>query len=318
MRQRTFAESGFERYRKQTRREIFLAEMEEIIPWRELSEVIEPFYPKAEGAGRPPIGVERMLRIHFLQHWFNLSDPGVEEALYDSRAMRNFVGIDLGKEPAPDETTICKFRHVLEANNLGERLFKLVREYLAENGLKVTSGTIVDATIINAPSSTKNRDKARDPEMHQTKKGNEWRFGMKAHIGVDSRTKLIHSVVATPANVHDSRVLPELLHGNERRVWGDSAYTGQGDVIRKAAPFARDFTQKKACRNLSLSEADRSKNRTKSKVRARVEHPFLVLKQVFGFRKARYRGIMKNANRLFIACALTNLYMVRRRLLGAT
>jgi IS5 family transposase len=154
--------------------------------------------------------------------------------------------------------------------------------------------------------------------MHQTKKGNEWRFGMKAHIGVDSRTKLVHSVVATPANVHDSRVLPKLLHGNERRVWGDSAYTGQGDVIREAAPFARDFTQKKAYRNLSLSEADRSKNRTKSKVRAKVEHPFFVLKRVFGFYKVRYRGIMKNANRLFVACALTNLYMVRRRLLGAT
>jgi IS5 family transposase len=318
MRQKTFAECGFEKYRKPTRRELFLAEMNEIIPWRELSEVIEPFYPKAEGAGRPPIGIERMLRIHFLQHWFNLSDPAVEEALYDSRAMRNFVGIDLGKEPAPDETTTCKFRHILEAHNLGERLFKLVREYLAENGLKVTSGTIVDATIINAPSSTKNRDKARDPEMHQTKKGNEWRFGMKAHIGVDSRTKLVHSVVATPANVHDSRVLPKLLHGNERRVWGDSAYTGQGDVIREAAPFARDFTQKKAYRNLSLSEADRSKNRTKSKVRAKVEHPFFVLKRVFGFYKVRYRGIMKNANRLFVACALTNLYMVRRRLLGAT
>lgn len=318
MRQRTFAENSFERYRKQTRREIFLAEMNEIIPWKELGEIIEPFYPKAEGAGRPPIGIERMLRIHFLQHWFNLSDPAVEEALYDSRAMRGFVGIDLGQEPAPDETTICKFRHILEANNLGERLFRLIKEYLAENGLKVASGTIVDATIIAAPSSTKNSDKARDPEMRQTKKGNQWHFGMKAHIGVDSRTKLIHSVVATPANVHDSQTLPRLLHGDERRVWGDAAYTGQGDVIRKYAPFARDFTQKKACRHHPLSEKERTMNRTKSKVRAKVEHPFLVLKRIFGFCKVRYRGIMKNANRLFTACGLANIYMVRRRLLGAT
>jgi IS5 family transposase len=317
MRQQSFAENGFERYRKQTRREIFLAQMNEIIPWKELGAVIEPFYPKAEGAGRPPIGVERMLRIHFLQHWFNLSDPAIEEALYDSRAMRNFVGIDLGREPVPDETTICKFRHILEANNLGERLFKLIREYLAENGLKVTSGTIVDATIISAPSSTKNRDKARDPEMHQTKKGNQWYFGMKAHIGVDSRTKLIHSVTATPANVHDSQVLPRLLHGDETRVWGDSAYTGQGEVIRKYAPLAKDFTQNKASRNKMLTDADRVKNRTKSKVRAKVEYPFLVIKRIFGFCKVRYRGILKNANRLFVACGLANIYMVRRRLLEA-
>lgn len=315
MRQQTFAEIGFEHYRKKTRRDIFLAEMDEIIPWQELSAAIEPFYPKTQGAGRPPIGVERMLRIHFLQHWFNLSDPAAEEALYDSRSMRNFVGIDLGKEPVPDETTICKFRHILEANNLGERLFKLIGEYLAENGLKVSGGTIVDAAIINAPSSTKNRDNARDPEMHQTKKGNQWYFGMKAHIGVDSKTKLIHSVTATPANVHDSRVLPRLLHGDETRIWGDSAYTGQRDVIRKYAPLAKDFTQKKACRNKTLTGADRLKNRTKSMVRARVEHPFLVIKRIFGFCKTRYRGIMKNANRLFTACGLANIYMVRRQLL---
>jgi len=258
-----------------------------------------------------------MLRIHFLQHWFNLSDPAVEEALYDSRAMRHFVGIDLGREPVPDETTICKFRHILEANNLGERLFVLVRQYLSENGIKVTKGTIVDATIINAPTSTKNKEKARDPEMHQTKKGNQWYFGMKAHIGMDSRTKLIHSVVATPANVHDSRVLPHLLHGNETRVWGDSAYSGQGEVIREQAPKARDFTQKKGCRHRELSEEERSKNKTKSRIRAKVEHPILVFKRIFGFCKVRYRGLMKNANRLFVVCGLTNLYMARRRLLRA-
>ena len=315
MRQKTFAEGTFEQYRKPTRRERFLSDMDKIIPWRELCDVIEPFYPKAEGAGRPPIGIERMLRIHFLQHWFNLSDPAVEEALYDSRAMRNFVGIDLGREAAPDETTVCKFRHLLEAHNLGKQLFALIAGYLDENGMKVSRGTIVDATIIDAPASTKNRKKARDPEMHQTKKGKQWYFGMKAHIGVDSRTKLIHSVAATAANVHDSQLLPDLLHGNETRVWGDSAYTGQGDAIREQAPGARDFTQKKGCRNKPLSDEERSRNRTKSKVRAKVEHPFLVLKRIFGFTKVRYRGLKKNANRLFVVCGLTNIYMARRRLL---
>ncbi len=314
MRQQTLAEEGFEKYRKPTRREQFLDEMDRIIPWAELSAVIEPFYPKGKGRGRPPVGVERMLRIHFLQHWFNLSDPAVEEALYDSRAMRRFVGIDLGRDPAPDETTICKFRHLLERHNLGDRLFALIAEYLQENGLKVTTGTIVDATIISAPSSTKNKDRQRDPEMHQTKKGNQWYFGMKAHIGVDSRTKLIHSVAATAANVHDSQLLANLLHGGETRVWGDSAYTGQSEVIRKHAPKAKDFTQKKGSRHRSLTDEERAKNRAKSRVRAKVEHPFLILKRVFGFNKVRYRGLDKNANGLFVACGLVNLYMARRRL----
>ncbi|WJW75298.1 IS5 family transposase [Thiohalobacter sp. IOR34] len=318
MRQQSFADEGFERYRKPTRREIFLEEMDRIIPWKELCEVIEPFYPKpAPGQpGRRPVGLERMLRIHFLQHWFNLSDPAMEEALYDSRAMRRFAGIDLGEGPAPDETTILHFRHLLEAHNLGERLFVLIGQYLEENGLKVSRGTIVDATIINAPSSTKNREKKRDPEMHQTKKGNQWYFGMKAHVGVDSKTRLIHSVAATAANVHDSQVLPDLLHGEETRVWGDSAYSGQTDVIRKHAPRAADFTQRKGARNRPLSEEERAKNRTKSKVRARGEHPFLIIKRIFGFDKIRYRGLYKNANRLFVACGLANLYMVRRRLLA--
>jgi IS5 family transposase len=318
MRQKTLADEGFERFRKPTRREQFLNEMDQIVPWRELCDVIEPFYPKPKGAGRPPVGLERMLRIHFLQHWFNLSDPAVEEALYDSRAMRRFVGIDLGREPAPDETTVCKFRHLLEAHNLGDQLFALIGEYLQENGMQVSTGTIVDATIIDAPSSTKNKDKARDPEMHQTKKGNQWYFGMKAHIGVDSQSKLIHSVAATAANVHDSQMLEDLLHGDETRVWGDSAYAGQGDTIREQAPDAKDFTHKKGCRNRPLSDVDKAKNKTKSKVRAKVEHPFLILKRVFGFTKVRYRGLEKNATRLFVACGLINLYMVRRRLLRAT
>ena len=306
---------GFEKYRKKTRKEQFLEDMETIIPWKELCEAIEPFYPNPVGAGRRPVGIERMLRIHFLQHWFNLSDPAAEEALYDSRSMRQFVGIDLGEEPVPDETTICKFRHLMEAHNLGDRLFYLVNQYLKENGLKVSRGTIVDASIINAPSSTKNKKKQRDPEMHQTRKGNQWYFGMKAHIGVDSKTKLIHSVVATPANVHDSAILGDLLHGDESRVWGDSAYAGQGDVIADHAPRAKDFTNKKGSRYVSLSDRDRTKNRNKSKVRAKVEHVFGVMKGQFGFTKVRYKGLDKNAHHLFTSCALVNLVMAKKTLL---
>jgi len=206
MQQQTLAlASGFERYGKATRRAEFLSTMERVVPWPELCALIEPFYPKV-GNGRPPVGVERMLRIHFLQHWFNLSDPAVEEALYDSLAMRSFVGIDLGREPVPDETTVCKFRHLLERHGLGEQIFVRVNAYLAEHGMKVGTGTIVDATILHAPSSTKNASGERDPEMHQVRKGNQWYFGMKAHVGVDSRTKLIHSLAASAAHVADSRM----------------------------------------------------------------------------------------------------------------
>lgn len=316
MRQRTFAEGSFESYRKPTRREQFLADMDRVMPWAELCALIEPFYPKNDGPGRPVIGLERMLRIHFLQHWFNLSDPAVEEALYDSRAMRTFVGIDLGREPAPDETTVCKFRHLLEKHDLGARLFEEIGAYLQQQGLTINTGTIVDATIISAPSSTKNKEQKRDPDMHQTKKGNQWYFGMKAHIGADSKSKLIHSVAATAANVADSKVLPDLLHGDETRVWGDQAYRGQGEAIRKAAPRAKDFTNRRYRHKGVVDEAERAKNRTKSSVRAKVEHPFLVLKRVFGFSKVRYRGLAKNANRLFVACALVNVFMARRCLLA--
>lgn len=315
MRQKTFAEESFEKYRKPTRRELFLKEMDQVVPWGELCELIAPVYPKGKGRGRPPVGLERMLRIYFLQHWFNLSDPGVEEALYDSRSMRQFVGIDLGKEPVPDETTVCKFRHLMEAHELGARVFEAIGEHLEHFGMKVNTGTIVDATIISAPSSTKNREKKRDSQMHQTKKGNEWYFGMKMHIGVDSRTKVVHSVAVTAANVHDSQVLEDLLHGEETRVWGDSAYTGQGEVIARCAPKARDFTHQKGSRAAKLTDAERASNRTKSKVRAKVEHSIGVVKRVFGFSKVRYRGLAKNANRVFVACALANLFMVRKRLL---
>jgi IS5 family transposase len=319
MKQLTLATVGFERYGKMTRRTAFLAEMEQVVPWSALCALVEPFYPKP-GNGRPPVGVERMLRIYFLQQWFNLSDPAVEEALYDSAAMRRFVGIDLGREPVPDETTVCRFRHLLEAHGLGRLLFDEVQRQLAAKGIaakgiKVATGTIVDATIINAPASTKNADKARDPEMHQTKKGNQWYFGMKAHFGVDSRTKLIHAVAATPANVADGTVLPELLHGQERRVWGDQAYRGQRAVIRERAPNARDFTHRRYRHRGVVDEVERAKNRTKSKVRARVEHAIGVIKRVFGFAKVRYRGLNKNLHRLLITCALANLFIARRRLL---
>jgi IS5 family transposase len=316
MKQQTLA--GFEKYGKTTRRAQFLADMDRIIPWAELAAVIEPVYPKvSEQGGRPPIALERMLRIYFLQLWFNLSDPAVEEALYDSVAMRGFVGIDLGMEGAPDETTICKFRHRLERHKLGKTLLKAVNEYLRTNGIKISNGTIVDATIISAPSSTKNKDGQRDPEMHQTAKGQQWYFGMKAHVGVDSKTKLIHTILASAANVHDREALPYLLHGGETRVWGDQGYQGQTAVIRARSPRARDFTNRKH-RGRGWSDAvARAKNRTKSRVRAKVEHPIGVIKRVFGFSKVRYRGLAKNLHRLEVTAALANLFMVRRRLLHA-
>lgn len=306
--------AGFEKYAKRTRRGQFLSEMDSIIPWSELCELIAPVYPVA-GNGRPPRDLEMMLRIYFLQQWFNLSDPAAEDMLYDSVSMQGFIGLDLGETAAPDETTICRFRHLLERNDLGEALFQYVLEYLETQGIKVGNGTIVDASIISAPSSTKNKDGKRDPDMHQTKKGNQWFFGMKAHIGVDSRTKLIHAVAATAANVHDATCLPDLLHGEETKVWGDAAYQGQGEVIKECACDAQDMTHRRTRRQGEVDEVERGKNTTKSRVRAKVEHPFLVIKQIFGFSKTRYRGLEKNAHRLFVTCALTNLYLMRRRLL---
>ena len=241
--------------------------------------------------------------------------PWVEEALYDSAVMRQFVGIDLGCEPAPDETTVCKFRHLLEEHQLGEQILGEVNLRLQAKGVRITSGTIVDATILHAPTSTKNREQKRDPEMHQTKKGNQWYFGMKAHVGVDSKTKLIHSAVATAANVADSTVLPDLLHGEETRVWGDQAYRGQTAVIRECAPQAQDCTHRRYRYKDRIDEVEREKNRTKSTVRSKVEHVFGVMKLKFGFVKLRYRGLKKNANQLFAVCALVNLYLVREKLL---
>jgi IS5 family transposase len=309
---------GFEKYGKTTRRAQFLAQMDQVVPWAALCALIEPVYPKggsSEG-GRPPVPLERMLRIYFLQVWFNLSDPAVEEALYDSATMRGFVSIDLGREPAPDETTVCKFRHLLEKHQLGEQLLKAVNRHLHEHGIKISTGTIVDASIISAPSSTKNKDGKRDPEMHQTSKGKQWYFGMKAHIGVDSKEKIIHTVKASAANIADSLALPHLLHGEETRVWGDQAYRGQGDVIRERSPHAKDFTNQRYRHNGRINEVERRKNRTKSRVRSKVEHAFWIIKGLFGFSKVRYRGLAKNLHRLQVTCALANLFMVRRRLLA--
>ena len=306
---------SFERPHRATRREQFLQQMESVVPWKELTDVIAPSYPVA-GNGRAPISLERMLRIYFLQQWFDLSDPTMEEALYDIRSMQRFIGLDLGTERAPDETTICKFRHLIEENTLGQSLFEQVNQYLRRQGFAVTTGTIVDATILPASSSTKNAGRKLDPEMASTQKGGHWYYGMKGHVGVDATTKLIHSVVVTAANVHDSQVIGDLLHGNETRVWGDKAYTGQAAAIHAKAPKARDWTLKKSHRNRALTARQKETNRIRSKTRARVEHVFGTMKHIFHFRRVRYHGLKKNANRFVVTCALVNLFTVRKRLLA--
>jgi transposase, IS5 family len=297
VRQQTLAsQAGFERYGRKTRREQFLEEMEQVVPWPELEELVRPYYPKGEN-GRPPVGLSIMLRIYFLQQWFNLSDPGAEDALYESAVLRRFAGVDLGRAPAPDETTILNFRHLLEKHDLGGAMLGAVNQHLESRGLRIATGTIVDATIIHAPSSTKNLSGERDPAMHQTKKGKQWYFGMKAHIGVDARHGIVHSVCTTAASVADVHMLPDLLHGEERKVRGDGGYQGQADD--------------------SVDELQRAKNRSKSRVRARVEHPFGIVKRIFGFEKTRYRGLAKNHNRLCACFALANLYLHRKRLAPA-
>ena len=319
MKQQTLAmaedqNASFEQHRKPTRRDVFLDTMHKIVPWKDLCAIIEPHYPK-RGNGRPPIGLERMLRIHFVQHWFNLADFACEEALYDSVSLRRFVGIDLGCESVPDATTMLKFRHLLEQHKLAEQLFTEVGRVLSSSGMSLKTGTIVDATIIAAPSSTKNSEKQRDPEMRQTRKGKQWYFGMKLHIGVDSQSGLTHSAVVTSANVHDKHPLPKLLHGREKRVYGDSAYASQKKLILSKAPGAKDFTNQRTRKSGEIDEVERGKNRNKSKIRARVEHVFAVVKRLWGFNKVRYRGLAKNAARAFTALALANIYLSRRHLL---
>ena len=318
MKQMTLAAAkGFEVHGRATRKAEFLARMEALVPWGEFCALIEPHYPKA-GNGRPPIGVERMLRMYLVANWFNLADEACEDALYDIAAFRDFCRIDLGRERVPDATTLLNFRHLLETHKIGAALFAKVGELLLANGMKLSGGTIVDATLIAAPPSTKNRDQSRDPEMHQSKKGNEWHFGMKLHIGVDSQSGLVHSASVTAGNVHDSQELPNLLRGSETRLYGDSAYRGknQREQLKDIAPRAKDFTNKRAARNRPLSVADKQTNRRKSSVRSKVEHPFLTLKRIWGFAKVRYRGLAKNANRAFAMLALINLSKWGRPLTG--
>lgn len=308
--------TGFEQHRRPTRRDEFLGTMNRIAPWVELCAVIEPHYPK-RGNGRPPIGLERMLRIHFIQHRFNLADFACEEALYDIAGLRHFAGIDPGCEAVPDAAALLKFRRLLEKHNLNEQLFAEAGRVLQGGGMTLKTGTIVGATIIAAPSSTENAEKKRDPEMHQTRKGRRWYFGMKLHIGADSQSGPAHSAVATSANAHDKHPLPGLLHGREQRVYGDSAYASQKDLIRSKAPQARDFTD---CRTRKpggeVDEVKRGKNRNKSKIRSRVEHVFAVIERLWGVTKVRYRGLAQNAGRAFTALALANIYLSRNRLLA--
>ena len=318
MRQLTFAtQPSFEKFARKSRREEFLSAMQAVVPWSELEARIAPHYPRA-GKGRQPVGLSVMLRIYFLQHWFALSDPGAEDALYESPVLRGLAGIDLGRAPVPDETTILNFRHLLEAHDLCGEILDVVNHHLASKGLRISTGTIVDATIIAAPSSTKNTNKQRDPEMHQTRKGNPWYFGAKAHIGVDSKSGLVHSVCTSAASVSDVHMLPDLLHGEEKKVWGDGGYQGQAEVIREAAPAAQDMTCRRVKnRKGEANEEVKKRNRTKSRVRAKVEWPFRILKRVFGYTKVRYRGLVKNQHWHLAAFALVNVYQHRKRLLKA-
>src|SRR5450631_1475493 len=287
--------------------------MERVVPWADLSALVEPHYAKA-GNGRRPVGLSILLQTYFVQQWFNLSDPGVEEALYESAALRRLVGVDLGVAPAPDETTVLRFRHLLEQYDLGGLMLEAVNVHLEAKGIRIATGTIVDATIIHAPCSTKNKSGERDPEMHQTRKGKQWYFGLKAHIGVDSKEGVVHSVCTSAASVADKHLLPDLLHGEERKVWGDGGYQGQGEAIRQAAPRAQDMTSRRVRYKNFVDELQKAKNRVKARVRAKVEHPFRILKRIFGFEKVRYRGIEKNHQRLCASFALVNLYLHRRRL----
>lgn len=310
--QRTFAGLAWSTKGKVTRRERFLTEMDAVIPWAELVALIKPHYPKA-GRGRQPLGVEKMLRIYFLQQWFDLSDPAAEDAIYDSESMRRFAGVELGDDVVPDETTILRFRHLLERHHLTEAIFATVRTLLETKGLLLKAGTIVDATVIEAPSSTKNAAGTRDPEMKQTRQGNTWHFGMKVHVGTDARG-LVHSLTTTDAGQRELLQLPELLHGEEHVLYGDRAYWSEALRQECAQHGIRYRVQRRATRKRPLSARWRAINRSRSQVRARGEHAFLVVKHLWGFRKVRYRGLAKNTARVYAVFALANLYLVRHRL----
>ena len=323
MKQMSLGGSGFERKTKRTRKREFLDEMNLVVPWAELVSLIAPHAP-APGAkgGRPPFAVETMLRIHFLQQWFNLSDPAMEEALYDMALFREFVGLDAGEDNLPDESTILRFRHLLEAHNLSSQILATVNATLAAKGLLLKSGTVVDATLIAAPSSTKNSSGERDPEMHQTKKGNQWHFGMKAHIGVDADSGLVHTVVGTAANVNDVTQAHALVQGAETDVFADAGYQGVGkrDETQEInvnwhvamRPGKRKVLDKSTPMGAILDQLEQ----IKARIRAKVEHPFRVIKRQFGYSKVRYRGLKKNTLQLKTLFALSNLWMARHKLLG--
>lgn len=320
----SFSEMEYGAKKKQTRRDVFLAKMESVVPWARLKAVIEPFYPKGQ-RGRPPIGLERMLRMYFVQQWYGLADEAVEDALYDSQALRRFCGIDLGIESVPDATTLENFRHLLEKHALPQALLTEINALLREKGLLMSKGTLVDATLIAAPPSTKNKDHARDPEMHQTKKGNQWYHGMKAHIGADEESGLVHTVISTAANVSDISQTAGLLHGQEERVGADAGYVGvekRAEMKAKLEAIGHPVVFRIARRRAPIRKMADGWQKTmvlaaekiKASIRARVEHPFHVVKNIFKHKKTRYRGLAKNHNQLTMLFALGNLYLVRDKL----
>jgi transposase, IS5 family len=313
MKMMSFASLAYENKKRKTRREKFLEEMDRVIPWAELIEVIKKYYPKA-GNGRQPMPLERMLRIYFMQQWYGLSDPAMEDALYDIESMRRFADIDIACDVVPDETTILNFRHNLEKHDLTKRIFERVKQYLAGKGLFLQEGTIVDATIINAPSSTKNRERARDPEMRSTRKGSNYYFGMKAHVGTDIGKGLVHDIVVTNASVYESKVMDELIHGEEQAVYGDKAYSSEAKKKEYEARGIKWRVNLRGARWRRLTEEEEATNHQQSQIRAKVEHIFLVVKHLWRYQKVRYKGLYKNAAQVFSLFALANLYLVRHEL----
>ena len=315
--QTSFAQAEYAGKKKQTRRERFLGEMEGLVPWARLVALIAPFYPKGE-RGRPPMGVEKMLRMYFLQQWYALADEALEDALYDSQALRTFVGIELGGEAVPDATTLLHFRHLLERHELTRAIFAEVNALLRERGILLREGTLVDATIIAAAPSTKNKAKARDPQMHQTRKGKQWYFGMKAHVGVDADSGVVHTLTGTAANVADITETHRLLHGQEKRGQGDSGYTGvekRAEILTRFPHVVWQVAAKrgriKAMAEGKRKEVAQALEKAKAQLRAYVEHPFHVVKNLFRHRKVRYRGLAKNTAQLHTLFALANLVIAK-------
>jgi transposase, IS5 family len=316
MDQMSFGDAEYAGKRKRTRREIFLSEMDQVMPWSSLVKLIEPFYPKA-GRGRRPYPLKVMLRVHLMQNWFGLSDPAMEESLYEIASMRVFAGLSLNRA-IPDETTILNFRRILEENELAPDILSQVNAHLTRKGLLLKRGSIVDATIIPAPSSTKNSDNARDPEMHQTKKGNQWLFGMKAHIGVDADSGLVHTVTTTSANVADIDQAEDLLHGKEEVVHADAGYTGADKRVVRANLKWEIATKRGKIQAMKEGRAKRSIQKAESRkasIRARVEHPFRVIKRQFGLAKVRFKGLAKNTAHVITLFALSNMWMARKQLM---